>query len=112
LSAGVRQRRQRPFEVVTQLFVLRREAEPLTEVVGILVDGEPRARGRDLEQDATRLAEVDAEEILAIDDRSGSRAEPLEVLAPRLVVLIAVAPGDVMDRTRALEPDGRGRRSS
>jgi PleD family two-component response regulator len=52
---------------------------------GILVDGETGAWRRQLEQHAARLTEVDAQEVLVVDDRCRARADLDQMLAPRLV---------------------------
>jgi len=42
--------------VVAEVRVHLRDAQLLAEVLGVLVDGEARREGRDLDQDAARLA--------------------------------------------------------
>ena len=78
-------------------------------MLGVLVDGEPRTRRRQLEQHPARLAEVDAQEVLAVDDRRRAGADPAQVVAPRGVLIVAIAPGDVVHAARALKPGFGGR---
>ena len=79
------------------------------QVVGVLVDREARAGGGQLEQHPARLAEVDAQEVLAVDDGRGALSGLDQARAPGLVLVVAIAPGDVVDGAGALEA-GRGRR--
>src|SRR6478736_9023944 len=109
LRARVDERGQRGLELLAHLLVLRRETQLLAEVLGVLVDGEPRTRRRQLEQHPARLAEVDAQEVLAVDDRRRAGADPAQVVAPRGVLIVAIAPGDVVHAARALEPSFGGR---
>src|SRR5213593_1132550 len=67
-----------------------------------LVDREARAEGRDLEQDAARLAEVDRLEVEAVDDRRRPRAGLLDGCTPRLVFLLRRCPRDVVHCSGAL----------
>src|SRR5689334_3495090 len=96
LCARVDERGQRRLELLAHLLILGRQAQLLAEVLRVLVDREPRARRRELEQHAARLAEVDAQEVLAVDDRRRPRADPPQVVTPRGVLVVAIAPGDVM----------------
>src|SRR5947208_1627671 len=53
----------------SQVLVLRGQAQLLAQVLRLLVNGKSGTRRRQLEEDAARLAEVDAQEVLAVDDR-------------------------------------------
>src|SRR5205823_5133670 len=78
------------------------------ELLGRLVDAEARAVGGDLEQDATRLAEVDRLEIPAVDHRGHVAAGCQQrVSPPHLGIRVRRPPGDVMngsDRLFAFRP--------
>src|SRR5581483_7000239 len=91
------------------MLVLGWKAQLLAEVLGILVGGEARTRRGQFEQHPVRLAEVDAQEVLAVDDRSGTLARRGQAPPPRGVLLVAVAPGDVVHGPGALKAHG-GRR--
>src|SRR5918911_1151675 len=67
--ARVRQRRQHRLELLAQVLERGRQREPLAEVLERLVGGEAGADGRDLEQDAARLAKVDRAGGEPLDDR-------------------------------------------
>src|SRR5438067_13421930 len=76
---------------------------------GILVRGEPRSEGGDLEEDAGRLAEVDRAEPEAVDDLRRMPTGLRDEVVPRLVVLHRRGPRDMVDRARAADA-GRLRR--
>ncbi len=78
-------------------------------MLGVFVDREAGARRRQLEQHAARLAKVDAQEVLPIDDLRRPSSDLHEVFAPVRVLVVAIAPGNVMHRPRARQPGGRGR---
>src|SRR5216684_1201062 len=61
--------RQVELQVLAPPFVLGRQLQRRAERVGRLVDREPWLIGRDLEEDAARLAEINRAEVLALDDR-------------------------------------------
>ncbi len=86
----------------------RREDERLAQVLGILVHGKTRTEGRDLEEDAARLAEVDRAEPEAVDDWSRSEAGRCDALAPRLVLVQCRRPGDVVHGSGPAEAALRG----
>src|SRR3954463_12857490 len=50
----------------------------------VLVNGETRAIGRDLEEDAVRLAEVEAAEVVAVHLAAVRNAERVEPVCPRV----------------------------
>src|SRR2546423_12347165 len=86
------------------MLVVGRERQLLAEVLERLVDGEARAEGRDLEQAAARLPEVDRAEVEAVDDRRRVRAALRDALLPRFVLVLGRGPGDVVNRARAGDP--------
>src|SRR5258708_739629 len=69
----------------------------------VLIDVEPRAKGGDLEEDTTGLAEVDRPEVGAVDDRSRLHFGAGEGLAPGLVVLVRRRPGHVVHAAGTLD---------
>src|SRR5512133_2321297 len=73
---------------------VRGQGEALAEVLERLVDREAGPEGRDLEEDAARLPEVDRLEVEAVD----------HALPPRFVLLRRRGPGDVVDGSRARDP--------
>src|SRR4051812_5732163 len=68
---------------------------------GVLVGGEPRREGRDLEENAARLAEVDRAEVVAILDGGDEPACAFDATLPGKLLLVRGRPGDVVDRARA-----------
>ena len=60
-------RLQPGLDLLALAFQERRQRKLLAELVHRLVGGEARAVGRDLEQDAIRLAEIERAEIEAVD---------------------------------------------
>src|SRR3954469_558642 len=60
-------RSQVRLDLFPEVLVVRRQRELLAQRLDRLVDGEARAEGRDLEEDAARLAEVDGAEVEAVD---------------------------------------------
>src|SRR3954447_26806466 len=78
-----------------------RDAELLAEMFGIFVDGEAGREGRDLEQDAARLAEVDRAEVVAVEDLRHIAAGLDDPAAPLPLLFVAGRPGDVVDGARA-----------
>src|SRR5437764_13475717 len=88
-DARVGQGREQALELRTKVLVLSREAQLLAEMAGVLVNREAGGSRRDLEQDALRLAEVDREEVVAVDhgrDLHGGLRHPS---LPRDRVLVA-----------------------
>src|SRR5919109_4447895 len=62
-------RRQIELQRLAPILVLWRQLERRSERLSRLVDRESRPVGRDLEEHATRLTEIDRMEVLAVDDR-------------------------------------------
>src|SRR4051794_16678279 len=77
-------------------------------MLGILVSREARAERRQLEQHATRLAEVDRVKPEAIDygRRPGARAD--HPLAPGFVLVVERGPSHMVDASRPLDLRLRG----
>src|SRR5207253_11406132 len=74
-----------------------RQAESGADLLGRLVDGEARTVGGDLEQDATRLAEIDRFEIPAVDHRGHVAAGCQQRVSPPHLCIRAWSPlGDDM----------------
>src|SRR2546423_14840252 len=95
--------RQDLVELVAPHLEPGRQAERGAELFGWLVDGEARAVGRDLEQDATRFAEIDRLEVPAVDDRRHVAAGTHEQVAPaHLGLRVGRPPSDVVHRADAL----------
>ena len=70
----------------------------LTQMVWLLIHGEPRPIGRQLEQDAVADAEVERLEPEAVDDTGSAQAGAMEMSLPRLLLPgVMQAEGDVMD---------------
>src|SRR4051812_14890082 len=92
---------QRGFDRLAAVRVHLRDAELLAEPVRVLVDGEAGREGRDLEEDAARLAEVDRPEVVAVlhrgDETAGVGSSPL----PGELVVVLGRPGDVVHRAGA-----------
>src|SRR5262245_33700306 len=97
-----RERRQLTLNLGAMRFEPRRQDQQLAEMRGILVRGEARTVGRDLEQDAARLLEVHRLEPEAID-HLGRVAAGRDDLLPHDVLMLRVvdAPGEVMDAADA-----------
>src|SRR5207248_5740726 len=76
---------------------------------GILVRGEPRSEGGDLEEDAGRLAEVDRAEPEAVDDLRRVPTGVRDEVVPRLVVLHRRGPRDMVDGACAADAGRLGR---
>ena len=91
------------------MLVLAGEAQLLAEVSGVLVGRETGGRGRDLEQDALRLAEVDRVEVVAVDHGGHVHSGRAHALLPRHVVGVGRVPGDVMHGSGALDAVGIAR---
>ena len=92
--------------------VLRRQLEMRAELGLGLVGSEARRVGRDLEQDAAGLAEVDRLEVLPVDHGRDVETERGDALAPFALDRLGLgAERDVVDRARALPADGRGIRA-
>src|SRR4051812_29348448 len=73
----------------------RRQRQPLAELFQRLVGGEARPVGRDLEQDAVRLAEIETAEIVAVDLAAVRDVHGGEPLRPAVVLcLVGCAEGD------------------
>src|SRR5579859_249091 len=68
---------------------------------GVLVDRETRTHGRDLEEHAARLAEVDRLEPEAVDHGRRPRPAADHALPPRDLLVIPRRPRDVVHRARA-----------
>src|SRR5262245_26573963 len=108
----IRDRRQDRLDLGAEVLEGGREDERLAEPSGVFVDGESRAQGRDLEEDAVRLPEVDRAEPEAIDDRRRMQPRRDDALVPGEVFVHRGRPRDVVDRPAAPEPAlGRGCRS-
>src|SRR5215216_3138541 len=76
----------------------RRQREPLAEVRGVLVRGEPGTVGCDLEEHPAGLAEVDGTEVVAVDLRRHTESRAPYPLPPRRVFLVVRRPKcDVVD---------------
>src|SRR5439155_12420156 len=88
---------------------LRRQCETFAEMLGVFIDREARAEGRDLEESGARLSEVDRAEVEPVDHRRRLPAERENALAPRLVLVHRRCPGDVMDRACTGRASLRGR---
>src|SRR5204862_1848509 len=101
--ARVGKRRKDGLDRRAQVLVVGRKRELLAEVRERLVDREAGADGRDLEQHAARLAEVDRLEVEAVDDWRRMAARGDHALAPRLLLVRLAGPRDVMHRPGALE---------
>jgi hypothetical protein len=102
-------RRQDALDVRPAPLVAGRQLEARAELVQGLVGGEARRVGRDLEQDAAGLAEVDRVEVLPVDHGRDVEAEGGDALAPFALDLPRLgAERDVVDRAGALPADGRG----
>src|SRR5204862_3540686 len=99
--ARVGKRRKDGLDRRAQVLVVGRKRELLAEVLERLVDREAGADGRDLEQHAARLAEVDRLEVEAVDDGRRMRATLRDTLLPGLVLLRWGCPRDVVDRAGA-----------
>src|SRR4029077_13774629 len=89
VRSGIRKRRENRLDPLAQVLERRRQDELLAEVRRILVRREAGPEGRDLEQDAARLAEVDRAEPEAVDDLrrmaagGGDAGVPPPLLLPR-----------------------------
>src|SRR5207237_7619501 len=93
-------RRQLPLEGRALSLEPRRQSESLAERLLRFVDEEPRAVGRDLEQDPVGQAEVDRAEVLAVLHRRRVQADLAEALAPDLLrVVVCGAPRNVVNRS-------------
>src|SRR6266851_3650060 len=85
----------------------RRQSEFLAELLHRLVAGKAGTVGGDLEQDAVRLAEIEAAEIEAVDLAAVGDAQLVEPRGPGMILrLVRRAEGDVMHAAGAL---ARGR---
>src|SRR5918992_2650360 len=103
LRTRIRERRQNRLYPFAQVLEVRRQGQSLTEMLERLVGRETRADGRDLEQDAARLAEVDRTKVVAVDHRRWGRAALQGSLAPGLVLLHRRGPRDVVNRSPAAD---------
>src|SRR5262245_29404875 len=99
--ARIRQRREQRLDLLAQVLEVRRQRQALAQSLERLVGREPGADGRDLEQDAARLAEVDRLEVEAVDDGRRRAACVDHPLSPGLVLLGWGGPRDVVDRAGA-----------
>src|SRR6266576_4272543 len=90
--ARVRQLRQDRLDLFAQVLEGRRQRELLAELLERLVDSEPGAERRDLEQHAARLAEVNRLEVEAVDHRRRLAAGCDHALAPRLLLVCLARP--------------------
>src|SRR5437763_3459718 len=98
-------RRQDLVEAVAPHLKPGRQAQRAAKLLGRLVDGEAGSVGRDLEQDAARLAIVDRLEVPAVDHRRDVAADAHQLLPPGLLRLrVGRPPGDVMDRADGFLP--------
>src|SRR5690349_5568570 len=101
-SARVGQRREVALELRAQMLVLVGEPQLFPKMLRGLVDGKARRGRRDLEQDALGLAEVDGQEVVAVDDGGDMHAGLGDALLPGNVVFIPRVPGDVVNGAGAL----------
>ena len=86
----------------------RRQRQLFAERFHRLVGGKARAVGGDLEQDAVRLAEIEAAEIEAVDLAGVADAEFVQPLRPCMILrLVRGAKRDVMHAARALPRLGK-----
>src|SRR5215207_2544332 len=90
-------------DLLAEVLVGGRQGQLLAERLERLVDVEARAQGRDLEEDAARLPEVDRAEVEAIDHRCGPSPLGNHPVTPGLVLVDLRGPGDVVDAPRALK---------
>src|SRR5215207_5862222 len=90
-------------DLLAEVLVGGRQGQLLAERLERLVDVEARAQGRDLEEDAARLPEVDRAEVEAIDHRCGPSPLADHPVAPGRVLIDLRGPGDVVDAARALQ---------
>src|SRR5207237_10355676 len=98
-------RRQLPLEGRALSLEPRRQSESLAERLLRFVDEEPRAVGRDLEQDPVGQAVGERAEVLAVLHRRRVQADLAEALEPDLLlVVVCGAPRNVVNRSR---PDQR-----
>ena len=79
-----------------------REHNLFTECRRILIDRKAGSVGRDLEQDAVRLADVQAAEPEAIHLAAVRNVERIQPLGPGVIVLVGSAEGNVVDSAGAL----------
>src|SRR3984893_491149 len=102
-SCGLLQRRQHRLDFLATRFQETRQLEVTAEGGYRLVDGETGVVGRDLEEDATGLAEVDRAEVLTI--LLFGRLQAMLVTKPRghcgLCGIILGAKSNVVDRPQA-----------
>src|SRR3954463_9208306 len=78
---------ERPRELLAAVRVHLRDAQLLAEPIRLLVGCDPGREGRDLEQDAVRLAEVDRAEVVAVLHRGDATAGVGDPLLPRHLVV-------------------------
>src|SRR6266550_519037 len=86
------------------MLIVRGEREAFAESLERLVDDEARADGRNLEEDAARLTEVDGLEVEAVDDGRRVGTGGGDSFLPRLVFLRRRGPGHVVDGAGAGNP--------
>src|SRR5690606_12444233 len=102
-ASSIFDRRQRLFEPRAQMCVLARYLQGFAQMLNVLVAVETGTVGGDLEEDAARGAEIDRQEIVAVDHRRGPVPGMGKRLAHDELVLRALdGEGDVMDGARAL----------
>src|SRR5918998_4434362 len=106
----IRQRGERPLELLAERLEARRQREPLAEVGRVLVGVEARPHRGQLEQHAARLAEVDRAEVEAVDHLGRAGAGARDALAPALLLVEPRGEGDVVDAAGALARRRLGRR--
>src|ERR1700730_2976939 len=99
-------RRQVELEVLPPALVLGRQLEGRAEGLGCFVHGEAGLVGCDLEEDPSRLPEIDRVEVLPVDDRGNLAAGLHQLLSPgQLLGVVGGSPGNVVHRAdRLLAP--------
>src|ERR1700710_3085761 len=101
------QRLQPGFDFGAARLEERRQRELFAKRLHRFVGGETRAVGGDLEQDAVRLAKIQAAEIEPVDGAAVADAEFVEPLQPSVVLrVIRRAEGDVMHAAGSLQGYG------
>ena len=79
------------------------QGEALAECLHRLVDIETGTIGRDFDEDAVRLAEIQRAEVMAVDRPARGQPKRGEALGPGLVLrAIGRAEGDMVDAARPL----------
>src|ERR1700730_8418898 len=103
-------RRQVELEVLPPALVLGRQLEGRAEGLGCFVHGEAGLVGCDLEEDPSRLPEIDRVEVLPVDDRGDLAAGLHQLLSPgQLVGVVGGSPGNVGQRAERPPAPGAAR---